>query len=787
MSTVLSLCKGLLFKQKKVSILIAVIFLICFVCISSGISTLRATGNLFEKVIDDQNFSHELAHFSINDYPNWQEIESWFKNHDMVESAQLSYASNIIEFAKFKDEDISLFYQEIVPETEHDFIRILQGEESEYPAPLTLWISVGLSKRYSITVGDDILIPNGSNFQSYKVSAVILDPLFSSTMISPFRVWVRPGELALMKPFSSLDKVILTIRFKDPSQNSIVWNDFSMWQGASFKGFIISYDDFKMGSSMATLILVIALLITGLLLLIICLIVLFFIIFAEISNQFKTFGVLKAHGISFRQITLAIILQYLFLLIIGIPFVIPLSHIASMQIVSQYIQALGLAVNQLPTVSSVFIAFLAISTLIILAIYSSASRIRKINPAQAIREGQAPKKVNRKVFLKIKDKFSTPVSLFLQLKENANSKGKFVFSIIIIFALAFVMFFSIGFLSSFNKFFSTTGPMGYPETDLIVMSENNLFFGYDSDDVYSYLLQQDNYIAIWPGYKPKESLAIKLTGKDDYNVTTYCILGDYDENNISVIDGKNPKTANEIALTQIASEQTGKGIGDIVTLSMNGKEIPFTVCGIYHGINDIGKNVRVQFSALQLFNPNSKANWFFIDYKDTVIIADVKKEIEAKMGGYVTIQNPKQFLASLSEPILSAAAVIIMILVCITALVCVITLYNFTILSFYREKKNYGIYLTAGFSTKQIVNMQIVRIVIISAIGICLAFFIALNTMEPLLSNMFKALGISSVELVFNPLQLVLAVLITLSTALLSVFSASRLIKNLNLRELVIE
>ena len=141
----------------------------------------------------------------------------------------------------------------------------------------------------------------------------------------------------------------------------------------------------------------------------------------------------------------------------------------------------------------------------------------------------------------------------------------------------------------------------------------------------------------------------------------------------------------------------------------------------------------------------------------------------------------------MSEPILAGAAVMTLILVFITALVCAITLYNFTILSFYREKKNYGIYLVAGFSTKQIVNMQIGRILIISAVAICLAFLAALNIMEPLLSNMFKATGISSVELVFNPLQLVIAVMVTLSTALLSVFTASRQIKNLNLRELVIE
>jgi putative ABC transport system permease protein len=787
MSAVLSLSKGMLLKQKKVSILIAVVFFICFVCISTGITTLRATDNLFEKVIDNQNFSHELAQFSINDYPNWQELETWFNSHDMVESAQLNYASSITDFVTYKDEDINLFFQEIAPEAQHDFIRVLHGEESEFPAPSTLWIPVGLSKRYSISVGDNILVPNGSDAQSYRVSAIILDPLFSSTMISPFRAWVRPGELAFMKSFSSLDKVVLTIRFKDPSQNSAVWNDFSIWQGASFDGFIIRYNDFKMGSSMATLILVVALLVIGLLLLIICLIVLFFIVSAEISSQYKTFGVLKTHGLSFRQITSAIVLQYLFLLFIGIPFVILLSQFTSMQILSEYTRALGLNVNQLSTVSSVVIALFAMSALILLAIYSSASGIRKINPAQAIREGQAKKHMKRKVFLKIKDKFTFPASLFIQMKENANSKGKFVFSIIILFALAFSMFFGIGFQSSFKKIFSSTAPMGYPETDLIVMSENNLFFGYDSDDVYSYLLQQDNYIAIWPGYKPRESLSIKLPGKDDYKVIVECVLGDYDENNLPVLDGENPKSANEVALTQIASEQTGKGIGDVITLSMNGKEIPFTVSGIFHGINNTGKNVRLKFSALQLYKPNIKANWFFINYKDDVVIADVKKEIGAKMGGYVTTQNPKQFLASLSEPILAGAAAMTLILVFITALVCAITLYNFTILSFYREKKNYGIYLVAGFSSKQIVNMQIGRMLLISAVAICLAFLAALNTMEPLLSNMFRATGISSVELIFNPLMLVIAVMVTIATALLSVFTASRQIKNLNLRELVLE
>jgi putative ABC transport system permease protein len=787
MSTVLSLSKGMLFKQKKVNILIAVIFLICFVCISTGVATLRATDNLFEKVIDNQNFSHELAQFSINDYPNWRELESWFANHNMVESAQLSPASNITDFVTYKDQDIMMFFQEILPEAEHDSLRILHGEESQFPAPSTMWIPVGLSKRYSILVGDTILIPNGSHAQSYEVSAIILDPLFSATMISPFRVWVRPGELALMKSFSSLDKVVLTIRFKDPSQNSAVWNDFSLWQGASFNGFVIRYDDFKMGSSMATLILVIALLIIGFLLLIICSIVLFFIVSAEISGQYKTFGVLKTHGLSFRQITSAIVLQYLFLLIVGIPFAILLSQFTSTQILSEYTQALGLSVNQLSTVSSVFIALFTMSTLILLAIYSSASRIRRINPAQAIREGQARKHMNRKVILKVRDKFAFPVSLFIQMKENANSKGKFAFSIIMLFALAFSMFFGIGFQSSFKRIFSSTAPMGYPETDLIVMSENDLFFGYDSNDVYSYLLQQDNYIAIRPGYKPKESLSIELSGKDDYKVVAECVLGDYDDNNLPVLIGENPKSANEVALTQIASEQTGKGVGDVVTLSMNGKEIPFTVSGIFHGINNTGKNIRLKFSALQLYKPNIVANWFFIDYKDDVVVADAKKEIEARMGGYVTTQNPKQFLASLSEPILAGAAAMTLILVFITALVCAITLYNFTILSFYREKKNYGIYLVAGFSSEQIVNMQIGRILTISAIAISLAFLAALTTMEPLLSNMFRATGISSVELVFNPLQLAIAVLVTLSTALLSVFAASRQVKNLNLRELVLE
>jgi len=405
----------------------------------------------------------------------------------------------------------------------------------------------------------------------------------------------------------------------------------------------------------------------------------------------------------------------------------------------------------------------------------------------AIRYGSNVTKSNGKSFFTVKNTLSFNSAFLVNLKQSAGNAGKLIFSAAILFVLTFTMFFGLVFQGTFQTFFSKTTPMGYPDCDLIVICNNEGFFGYNSDEVYSYLLRQSDYQNLVCGYVPRDSISIALEDQNDYVVTSYCILGDYDEYDLHTIEGRNPIGINEIAITQITGEQTGKGIGDIIELSINGRVIPFIVTGTYQGTNDLGKGVRLQFEAFQQYDPTIKPNWFFIKYPEGFDIHGAEKKFESQMGGYIEIQNPKEFLTSFSRPIIESTTGMMLVLVFICAIVCIVTLFNFTISHIYKERQNYGILIAGGMAPGQIVGQQILNIIVVASIAIIAALILLLSAMAPLLSQLFKGTGVSDVTLVIDPMQMILAALLTYATGIVAVFLGTRQLKNINLRELVIE
>ncbi|MCK5129059.1 MAG: ABC transporter permease [Clostridiales bacterium] len=787
MKSILSIAKGMLAKQKGVNVLIGIILLICFACISSGLTIYSATSNLYKKAIDAQKSMHDVAFFSTNDYSNWEEMGQWFESHELVESVHIIPGSNLSEIAKFKGESINIAYCEMPLEPKHDLLKVVEGESSAYPSYGTIWVPTGFANRYSVSLGDEILIPNGADVSSYKISAIVYDPPFSSSLISPHRVWVSPGEVALMNSFTKIDRMVLTIRYIDSANGTQVWSDFTKWQGVSFNGVKMEYSVFSSGAAMTTQLIAMGILAIGIMLVAICCLILCFIVLAEISTQYKTFGVLKAMGVSNHQIRLANFFQYFALMLISIPFAIVLNIVLSRQIINPFAKALGLDMMQISIGLPLFVAFMIVSLIITIAVVIGTKKIKKINPSQAIRTGKAASKKTRNGFIKIKDSFKVPVGLLIQSKENANSKARQVFSILILVALVSTMFFGIGLNMSLDNFFDDTSCIALPKSDLSIKSINQSSFGYSTDDVYKYLLDKDNIESITKAYTPDGNVFIKIDSTNEYATLVDAIMGDYDEHNLAVIEGHNPKTDNEIAITQITSDQIEKGIGDIITVSINGAENSFVVCGIYQSVNNMGNGIRLKYSAMYLYDPTIKQNWYHVVYDEGVDIEKEKAEVESLMGVSVTILKPKEFLDSIAGPIMTGGLMATLALSFITMIVCAITLYNFSILSFYKQKRNYGIYMVCGVSSKQLISLQLVRISILTLIASAISYLVISSTMEDILIAMFKTTGAVSVDLILDTRLMIGAVLLTMIIGIASVYFASRKLKKLNLRELVIE
>lgn len=780
--SLLTLIKGMLIKKKKINLLIAIILIFCFATIFASIITIKSTSNTFNEATNRQKSLHDLALLDFSNYQNHEDIKNWFNENEYVEFAQISPGSRFPDYVKVNDENVIVLFQELALENNIDNLIIKEGEVSEYPDPFSLWIPTGFSKRYNIEIGDEILIPNGSNILSYKVSAIVYDPMYSSTMISPSRVWIRPGELVNIKSLNDLQHNILTIRYLDPNYSDLVWSQFSEWSGQNFIGIMIKYSDYKLTVTMSSIIIIVSLLFVGSILLFVSVIVIYFVLSSEISSSYKDLGVLISNGFSSFQLRAVNLFNYLLLLLIGTPISISIGIIGAKTIVREYRTSLGITAGSIPIVIPLIFSILIISAIIVIAVLISTSRINKITPSYAIRFGQETKLVNKR-----KTDNNVCVSIIhLMFRDIKQNLGKSIFSCFVIFSLVFILLFGNGFRESFSQFFSSTKPMSYPDTDLLIMSTNDTNWGYTSEDVYSELLNRNNYKSIVTGAFITESIYIKLEN-DNYTVTTNCLIGEYDDIGLDTLSGRNPLNVNEIALTDITSNETGKTIGDIVTISINGLEKDFTVTGLFQGINDLGKGIRLTYNALKQFDQTLKPNWFFIEYDDHVDIEIEQKSLESTMGGYIEVQNPKRFLDSMASPILKATTTIMIILALITLIVCSITIFNFTSMAIHKDKKNYGILIVSGFNQKSLILIHILKYFLLSTLAIIVASALIYFFMESTISGMFRSTGISFVELKFNYLILVISIIIAYLSPMVSVIIGTRKIKNLNLRELVVE
>ena len=87
------------------------------------------------------------------------------------------------------------------------------------------------------------------------------------------------------------------------------------------------------------------------------------------------------------------------------------------------------------------------------------------------------------------------------------------------------------------------------------------------------------------------SLKVEYEGKEySYEITQGLNIS---SDQYTVLEGENPKNKNEIAITSLASENTGIKIGDTVTIRIGDNEDKYIVSGIYQSMaNNNGDTIR---------------------------------------------------------------------------------------------------------------------------------------------------------------------------------------------------
>lgn len=264
------------------------------------------------------------------------------------------------------------------------------------------------------------------------------------------------------------------------------------------------------------------------------------------------------------------------------------------------------------------------------------------------------------------------------------------------------------------------------------------------------------------------------------------VYDNYNEIEISIVEGRNPENGEEIALAGKIAETMQKDIGDYIELEFEQESRSFLITGLYQTYYNVGASCRLTTDAY--------ADSSFV--YDTVSIylkdnSNIEKEVEriAQIvgGNGEVIPRTEKFapiMEMISKPQEDAIPAVMLMAVLIGSLniFCIIMLKN------NKDTKINGIYKCMGYTTAHLMIANMFYVSLLAIVSILIALPIILyfypTIMKLALGMMF---GLLEYRVKYNMTHVMVGNLVIFAFFIVSTFISSTGIRKVNVRDLVID
>lgn len=209
-----------------------------------------------------------------------------------------------------------------------------------------------------------------------------------------------------------------------------------------------------------------------------------------------------------------------------------------------------------------------------------------------------------------------------------------------------------------------------------------------------------------------------------------------------ISQGETSRRADEVVLTETASEDMGVTIGDKVTIRGDAGSSEFTVSGIYHCANDMGANIGMNREGYLTIGQDSPKLWCYHYFlADTSAKGAIKAGLSGAYGGDVHVHE--NTWPGLFGIISAMHGLLIFMYGMIAVFVFIVTaMTGSKILT--AEQKDLGIYKSIGCSTGMLRTAFSLRFGMVAVIGAAAGTVLAAILTDPLVSAVMRAAGISN-------------------------------------------
>jgi len=610
-----------------------------------------------------------------------------------------------------------------------------------YPSEGEVYVPVCYRKEYGIEAGDVMRIGT----EELTVAGFLRDSQMNSMMASSKRFLVSEPDYERIRPLGS-EEYLIEFRLKDGSDINAFATAYKD-AGLPDNGPTITYPLIRMMNALSDGMMILVILLVSVVVLLISMLCIRYIILTQLEKDKTGIGMLKAVGISRRDIRKLYMSKYLILSVVGCMTGVIAAIITAKPVGAQMRELYGNAGNTGLIYALMILGALAAEGVILLSVSRLLHRTDRISAADALYgRGSFGKKKN----LWLPAMIITAAAMFMILVPQ-NMKST-------IEAPEFVTYMGIG-ESHIRIDVRQTGNVRK------IAGEVTEDIGHDNRVRDYVLMETGSYRTILQ------------------NGSSYDLMienGDHSRFPVRYTEGRYPENDREIALSVLNAEEMGVKLGDEIIVCKEMKdgtaeEISCSVCGIYSDITNGGKTAK---ACMKDPDDATPVMWsiIYLSLADEDLTREWTNEYQDRYSSFesgVKVTLIADYLkGTYGQTIrnISKAAAVSSVMACFVLFIVMLLLIRLVV---WRERNDSSLKKALGFTSSDIRMEYLKKTVTYILPGIVLGVFAGIVPGQSLAALLLRSMGAYSFRFIIDPLTVFAAApaMIAVSAVLAAILS----------------
>lgn len=768
-------------KSKSATISLLIFIMIAALLLNTGLMVITQINSFFDNKVEELKDPHVT--FVMDQKSFHTSKEQFIKNYPGVTKIETEKLISM-DIAKFNFGKGELSSSVIIfnADEEREIGQLKLIEKLSGSSVNDIYVPYSFKTNADYELGDQFTLHYKDNEYNYRIAGFFETAMMGTNNIGVFKFMLPETPYANLIDELDMqsDAFIISAIMGDHTKSTELKDDFikNYLQSTEAENTYLWGLDFELVKSVNTLTvnMVATILVAfAIMIVLVSLIVIKFRVSNSIEDGMANIGVLKALGYTSRQILASIILQFLFIALIGSVIGIALSYglmpifggIISTLSGLIWIQRFDFIINLM---SMVLVAFCVLMVSLL-----SAFSVRRILPVEALRGGIQTHNFRKNHFPLEKTKGG--LHFLLATKSTIANAKQNIMILLIIIALTFASVFSV--VLYYNVATDKTAFINLYGTE-----PANVYIAVKAETKTNALIDDISKMDHVRKVNILDTIQTEIDGQTVYtNITSR-----YDEleNNI-VYEGRQPKYDNEISISWVVSSQIDKGIGDTVKVKYGNETTNFLVTGLSQAMGNSGMVAALTMEGIQTLYPDYSGSILYV-YLDGISNKDFIEIVQEQFGEHILeVLNIDENIESQTGMYTTAVFAVMVMVFIITVLVVVMILYLVIKTMIIKRKKELGVMKAIGYSTIQLMNQISISFLPVIITGVTLGGVLGYFFTNPMLSVLLSSAGIKRLEFIIHlPFILMLCLGILVLAYIVSML-VSRRIKKISAYSLITE